>query len=186
MLAELLNVSDEDLAQIVSKWIYNDAKVPVNPMDVFGMAVMAWKTVIYLNARMNNYDGKGQGDMLTIKETMRLTGRSRSSIDRLMRKHKLNSVKVDGRRYIFRVSVEEYMDSNRQYRFNLFTPRKGLRLPWLKRGQLKKAYAKAVMDVPPMFEMQRQPPTTAEPTNSEPSTTESAAAPRPDPVSATA
>jgi hypothetical protein len=182
MLAELLNVSDEELAQIVSKWIYNDAKVPVNAMDVFGMAVMAWKTVIHLNARMNNYDGKGQGDMLTVKETMRLTGLSRSSINRLMRRHRLNSAKVDGRRYIFRVSVEAYMDSNRQYRFNLFTPRKGLRLPWLKRGQLKQAYAKAVMDVPPMFEEQRHPSTTAEPTHSEPATTESATGPQPDPV----
>lgn len=159
MFAELLKISEEELARIMAEWVYGDRDAPIKTFDVIAVCIMTWKQVIRLNARMNNYDAKGQGDMLTVNEVIRLTGLSRSTINRLMREYALNSVKVGGRRYIFRQSVESYMDVSRQYRVNPWCPRAKLRLPWLKRDKLRKA----VMDVPPMFEEQRQPPTTAEP-----------------------
>lgn len=151
MIAELLKISEEELARIMAEWVYGSRDAPMSVFDILAVAIMTWHDVVRLQARMNVYDAKGQGNMLTVKEVTRLTGLSRSSINRKMKEYALQSVKVDGRRYIFRQSVEAYMGCDRQYHINPWCPRANLRLPEVEPDQVRKA----LLDALPAFNAKR-------------------------------
>ncbi|MCB9932977.1 MAG: helix-turn-helix domain-containing protein [Planctomycetes bacterium] len=116
MIAELLNISDEELGRILSTWLYGGRDVPIETYDVFALVVMTWRELARLKGRFNKYDRQGPGEMLTVKETMRITGLSRSCLYRKMKHGILLSTKIDGRRMIYRESVERWLRTIDQYK----------------------------------------------------------------------
>jgi hypothetical protein len=153
MIAQLLNISDEQLGKIMAEWMYGDRDIPISLFDIFATAIMTWNEVVRLRGRMNAYDAKGLGALLTVNETMRLTGLSRSSVNRKMRDYTFSSIKDDGRRYIYRTSVEVFLDTVGEYRCNPWNPRAGMRLGKPAPDRLQKL-TDAVRQIPPIIKGQ--------------------------------
>lgn len=115
MLPRPDGMSDEQLLKELALLVTGRADAPVAMHDIVLLLIALLRETHELKRRMNVYDAKGQGDMLTVRETMRITGLSRATVNRRMRDGSFVSIKADGRRYITRQSINRWLRCNRRH-----------------------------------------------------------------------
>jgi predicted DNA-binding transcriptional regulator AlpA len=116
MLENITSLSEERLTKELAVLLHQRPDAEIKLFDILLALVTCLRLQQELLRRLNQLDAKGQGLLITVSEAMRLTGLSRSSINRKMRCGVFMSIKTDGRRYIYRRCIDHWLRTTLQHR----------------------------------------------------------------------